>query len=135
MIPVPTANTSSLVFVDLLVVPGGVTVVGPGDVLLDFDASMQIAIPLGAGPIGTFQIVATQFLWNGAPLIDTAFSGIAPAQADLFNTIAYCLRMRSLVPSPGPGVYPLSVQWLVQDATCNAQTFANNGNLSIQTVN
>lgn len=129
MIPVPTDNTSSVVPVDFMTVP--VVVTSAGDVLVDLDASLQITPGGGAG---TFQIGGFTFLWDGAPLIDNAFDGFSSVGANLFNTIEFTMRLRTLIVGAPAGPHVLKVQWQVFDATCNIASFTGSGNLTVQTA-
>lgn len=132
MIGVPTDTTSSAVPVDLLVVPGGVNVLVAGDILLDFDASIQITPPPAAV---VAEGVALNFFWDGAPLGDTAFFQLDIGAAGVaFDTFAMSTRFRSLIVGAAVGNHTLSVQWSVLDATSTAASFVGNGNLTIQTA-
>jgi hypothetical protein len=130
IIPVPANSTSSAVFVDLMSA-SPVNVLTAGDILLDFDASIQTTPAPGAG---TAQGVALQFLWDGAPLADIAFYQIDPAAPTAIDTFAETIRFRSLIVGAAPGAHTLSVQWLAIDPAGVVASFAGNGNLTIQTA-
>jgi hypothetical protein len=132
MIGVPNASTSSVAFVDLLAVPGGVDVTVAGDVLLDFDASAVVIPPPGAA---TTQGINFQFMWDGAPLPDAGFYEFDPgALGTLVDSMGFTVRFRSLIVGAAPGNHTLSVQWSVDDATSTGSTFVGSGNLTIQSA-
>jgi hypothetical protein len=133
-VPLPTANTNSAVPVDLLVVPGGVTVGKDGLVLLDFDASIELTPPGSS----TFQGVELRYLWDGAPLDDVpggtqagAFYEVDPQAPAAFDTYSFGLRLRALVQTTA-GNHTLSVQWNTLDAAATLNAFAGNGLLTIE---
>lgn len=132
MIPVPTATTSSVVPVDLMSATP-VVVTAPGDILLDFDAPIQLTPPAIA-PV-TFQGVALEFFWDGATQSSTTFWQFDPnAATTQFDTIALQTRFRARIVGATVGNHTLTVRWSVLDATSSADTFIGNGNLTIQTA-
>lgn len=131
-IPVGNVATSSAVFVDLLPVAPDVVIALPGRVLLDFTASILVIPPAGNF---SFQGVTLQFLWDGAPLVETAFFEIDPALVTTqFDTYAFEIRLRALVQGAqaSVGSHTLSVQWLTIDPAATLNAFQDVGNLTIE---
>jgi hypothetical protein len=131
MIPVPTAFTLSAVPVPLMAAAPPVSVIAPGDILLDFDASIEITPPQGTN----FQGASFDFLWDGAALADNAFFELDPGlTGTAFDTFAMVVRLRSLITGVAVGLHTLSVRWNVFDAACRADANLGSGNLTIQTA-
>jgi hypothetical protein len=131
MIPVPNASTGSLVFVDLIP-PVAVVAARTGDILIDFDASTVLTPPVGSV---SFDGANFQFLWDGAPLVDTGFYELDPGVAGTgFDSMGIPVRFRSRVVGATAGPHTLAVQWNVNVLGDLVSSFLGSGNLTIQTA-
>jgi hypothetical protein len=126
LIYVPDAITTSGVFVDLMNIPN-VAILANGNILVDFDASVETIISSPG-----FTGAQFQYLWDGVAVgVVQSFvefdpgAGVAPASYSVGT------RMRTII-AANAGNHTLQVQWLSIDATSSVQTFAENGALSIQ---
>ncbi len=130
------ANTGApVVPTDILVVPGGITMAQAGRIMLDFDATIQVTPPAGAGGLLPCGVVVTYFV-DGVARPEFAFFQLDVGAAGVaFDTFDCVVRLRAIFQLTA-GNHTCSVQWdNASPATPSTlDTFAGGGMLTIQGV-